>query len=140
MRTGSSERRDPERPSPRGRPVLRGRLVLAPLLFGLAAAPVLQAVGCGARSELFAPGGGGSGAGSCTRTQTSAVTASFGGGIHHIYTECMLRVEGASCPSEEEALTTLQPENCATIDEIMCGPIEEPDRCCYVALETCALT
>jgi hypothetical protein len=120
----------------------RGRFVLltARLGLGLVTAAVLYVVGCGARSELTMPGAGAGGAAGCTETQVAAVSASIGGGIHHVYTECLARPDGGACPSADAALGLLEPQNCPSIEEIECGPIEEPEQCCYVALELCAYT
>lgn len=138
MRTAPVEDRGPER---RPRAAFLRRAALLALLAFPAAAPVLQMMGCGARSEIEAPGSGSGGGGSgCTETQTAAFSAAYGGGIHHIYTECMARPDGGACPTMEEALELLVPVSCSYIEEIHCGPIEKPEQCCYIALEFCAYT
>jgi hypothetical protein len=122
------------------RQVRRVRVFLGLVLFSLAAAPVLHVMGCGARSELLSPGGGVGGQSGCVETEKAAVTASIGGGIHYIYTECMPRPDGGACPTMDEATESLELANCELLDEILCGPIEKAEQCCYVALEMCALT
>jgi hypothetical protein len=106
-----------------------------------ALAVTLCFVACGARTELPAPDVGEGGAGPvCDPTETAENVASIGGGIHHVFRECFGRFDTTWCPSKEEALDFLEPTHCSWIDEVQCGPIPLPSACCYMVLETCALT
>jgi hypothetical protein len=107
----------------------------------LTSSAVVGLIACGARSELWSPAGGAGGRGpTCTDTEVAAVSASIGGGIHHVYTECFGRYDTTSCPVPDEAIHIFTKLHCSSIDQIECGPIVKPNQCCYVALETCALT
>ena len=110
------------------------------LLLGIPVFSVLHTSGCGARSELWAPQGYGGSDPGCTETTSAAFSAAFGGGIHHVFTECLPRPDGGPCPSNEDAIDLLVPVNCGPIESVECGPIVKPDQCCYDVLEICALT